>query len=262
MTICIQSATNPRVKHWASLLEKKHREREGKFLIEGEHLVQEALKSGAAIETIAYAEARGLPKSIADIIGDKIEQVAVSDAVLTRCSDTVTPQGVFAVVHKQMTSPLEILNHHRALVMVVDGVQDPGNLGTIIRSADAVGASAVLLGKGTVDLYNAKTIRSTMGSIFHLPIGECDLKELLPLAKDRSVHIVATRLEESLSCYEVDFTRDTWFIVGNEGAGVSETALHNANSFVKIPMPGRAESLNVAMAATILLFEAMRQRIS
>src|SRR5690606_880690 len=108
--------------------------------------------------------------------GKRIDCVAVSEDIMERCTDTVTPQGVFAVVRKSAITIDDILTTHRSLVLVADGVQDPGNLGTMIRSADAAGASAVLLGKGTVDLYNAKTLRATMGAIFHLPIVYCELE--------------------------------------------------------------------------------------
>lgn len=261
----IHSPNNPRVKLWASLLDRKNRDREALYLIEGIHLVKEALISGVLVETVVYSEERGLPEELEPHVNALISQLriglfAVSEAVLAKCTDTVAPQPVFAVVRKAGISVERVLQQYHSLVVVVDGVQDPGNLGTIVRSADAVGASAVLLGKGTVDLYNPKTIRSTMGSLFHLPIAECDLSNLLPKARERGVKVVVTRLRESVSCYEADYTGDTWFVVGNEGSGVSDAALHHADIFVSIPMAGRAESLNVAMATTVLLFEAMRQR--
>lgn len=258
----IQSIHNPKVKQWAALAERKHRDREKKFIAEGVHLVKEALLSHAQIEAIVYAADRGLPDEIRPLVEQAGAPVfAVSEAVLAKCVDTVTPQAVFAVIHKSLLTADDILQHHRSLVIATDGVQDPGNLGTIIRSADAAGASAVLLGKGTVDLFNPKTLRSTMGSLFHLPIVSCDLAEVIPkAAKQQGVNVYASRLEEAVSCYDADFTDDTWFIVGNEGQGVSEPLLTLATHYVHIPMSGKAESLNVAMASTLLLFEAMRQR--
>ncbi len=147
------------------------------------------------------------------------------------------------------------------LVVAVDGVQDPGNLGTIIRSADAVGAQGIVLGKGTVDLYNPKTVRSTMGSMFHLPIAEADLTQLLPRAQAGGAQLVITDLSASRSCYDLDLTKPTWLVLGNEGSGVSPEVSALVNETVIIPMRGESESLNVAMAATVLLFEAMRQRL-
>lgn len=264
----IYSLQNPKVKRWASLLDRKYRDREAAYLIEGVHLVKEAILSGADIEAIVYSEIRGFPEELEHCLANAadagsrlhIDRIAVSEEILEKCTDTVTPQSVFAAIRKSAITAEQIVASHRSLVLVADGIQDPGNLGTMIRSADAAGASAVLLGKGTVDLYNAKTIRSTMGSIFHLPIAYCELEEVLPIAIESNVQVVAAALQNAVSCYEADFTGDTWFVMGNEGKGVSETLLAKTNITVKIPMPGHAESLNVAMASTVLLFEAMRQR--
>jgi TrmH family RNA methyltransferase len=258
----IRSPQNPKIKWWSSLLERKYREREGRFLVEGVHLVQEAFASGAPVETVAYAWERGVPSELAELAEAEPERfVAVSEDVLRKCFSTVTPQGVLAVLRKPRHDAEDILARRRSLVVAVDGVQDPGNLGTIIRSADAAGADAVLLGKNTVDLYNPKTIRSTMGSLFHLPVAECDLAEWLPRAKAAGVAVYAARMEEADDVYSLDLTKDTWFVIGNEGAGVSPDVQRAAGAFVRIPMRGRAESLNAAMAATVLLFEAMRQRL-
>jgi TrmH family RNA methyltransferase len=292
-TLNIVSVNNDRVKQWSRLLEKKGRDQQGKFLVEGTHLVIEAIRSGASIETIVYAEFRGVPQEIREAIsagdpaaGHTYDWVSVSEEVLAKCTDAQTPQGIFAVVNKR-SDTLDVLwgcssdggglnndaegeveganiikrTDHASLVVVVDGVQDPGNLGTIIRSADAVGATAVVLGRGTVDLYNPKTVRSTMGSLFHLPIIEADLEPLLQEAHKRGIQLVNTSLQAKQSCYEVDFSLHTWFVVGNEGRGVSDSVASIVNTHVIIPMAGGAESLNVAMAATVLLFEASRQRL-
>ncbi|ANE45101.1 rRNA methyltransferase [Paenibacillus swuensis] len=257
----ITSVANTRAKAWVQLLQKKGREQQGKFLIEGTHLVIEALKSGAEVETVVYSLERGIPEELAPWAGEGGEWIAASDAVIARCTDAQTPQPVFAIVQKRQLSPQCLLDEQEAaLVIVVDGVQDPGNLGTIIRSADAVGATGVLLGKGTVDVYNPKTIRSTMGSLFHLPVVEGALSEWLPRAADTGVNVVGTSLQAEHPLYAQDFKASTWIIVGNEAAGVSPEAEAFVTDRVIIPMRGEAESLNVAMAATVLLYEAMRQR--
>lgn len=257
----IRSVNNPKVKLWSSLLERKYRQREGLFLLEGDHLVEEALKSGAEVAHIAYPEEEGLPPNIRPLVaGREYLCIPVSGDVFAKCVSTVTPPAVFAVVHKLRHTAEDIVTRHRSLVVAVDGVQDPGNLGTIIRSADAAGASAVLLGKGTVDLYNPKTLRATMGSLFHLPIAEGDLAEWLPRAREAGAAVYAARLEDAASCYDLDWTEDSWLVIGNEGAGVSPDIQQAAGAGVHIPMAGRSESLNAAMAATVLLFEAMRQR--
>jgi TrmH family RNA methyltransferase len=256
----ITSLHNPKIKQWSQLLTKRGRESQGKFILEGIHLVQEALKAQLELEVILYSLEKGYPAELVERYELPCEVIGVSEAVLAKCSDTQTPQGVMAVAVKPEWNTQQMLEQPRALVVVVDGVQDPGNLGTIIRSADAVGATGVVLGRGTVDLYNPKTIRSTMGSLFHLPILECDLNEILPLVEQHQIQLVSTSLQAEQSCYELDMTRTTWIIVGNEGSGVNAELQQFVSKQIIIPMRGQAESLNVAMATTVLLFEAARQR--
>lgn len=258
----IVSVHNPRVKQWAQLLDKKGRDKHGLYLVEGIHLVQEALKWKAGVETLLYSEERGIPAELETHVASaaELEVVPVSEQVLVKCSDAQTPQPVIAIVRKTAHSAERLLEISDSLVVVTDGVQDPGNLGTIIRSADAVGASGVVLGKGTVDLYNPKTVRSTMGSLFHVAVVEAELLPLFAEAKSRGVRLVNTSLQAKQTCYEADFTGPIWFVLGNEGKGVSPEVAEQIDEHVIIPMKGQAESLNVAMAATVLLFEAMRQR--
>lgn len=261
MTAQLTSVANPKVKMWSELLTKRGRDKQGKFLLEGVRLVHEALRAAYPIETMLYDADKGLAPELADAAAAaSVPTVSVSAAVLAKCSDTETPQGVIAVAGKLQPPIADVLHDPRGLVVVVDGVQDPGNLGTIIRSADAVAASAVLLGAGTVDLYNPKTIRATMGSLFHLTIVHGDLAPWLTAAAERGAQVVGTSLAAHDSCYELDLTRPSWLVFGSEGAGVSPAVEALVTRRVVIPMPGRAESLNVAMAATVLLFEAARQR--
>ncbi|WP_341279194.1 RNA methyltransferase [Paenibacillus sp. FSL H8-0537] len=275
----LTSIQNDRVKQWASLLGKKYRDRLGKFIIEGVHLVKEAFAAGAEVEAVLYDAERGLPEELRELAeqtgrgsryggnaaSDKAEASAVVEwiqatrPVMAKCSGTDTPPPVFAVVRK-LEAADDALFSEGGLVVVLDGVRDPGNVGTIIRSADAVGANGVVLGRGCADLYNPKTVRSTMGSLFHLPIIEADLTELLPAAQDRGFALVGTSLEASHTCYSYDWTMPTWLLLGNESEGLSASSLEAADETVIIPMQGRTESLNVAMAATVLLHEAMRQR--
>ena len=256
----IHSVHNNRVKQWAQLLEKKGRDQQGKFLLEGIHLIMEAIGARTEIDCIVYSIERGIPPELHQISELSVEWIGVTEAILSKCTDTITPQSVFAIVNKLNWNAHSILHQHHSLVVVIDGVQDPGNLGTIIRSADATKASAVLIGRGSVDLYNPKTIRSTMGSLFHLPVAECSLEEILPLADSKSIQLVNTRLHAEQHCYQLDLRKDTWFIVGNEGQGVSRQTAKFIDKQIKIPIHGKAESLNVAMATTVLLYEALRQR--
>lgn len=258
----IVSPQNARVKEWAALLEKKHRDRQHKYIVEGIHLVQEALKAKVDLECVCYSLDRGIPGELADTASDGIgiEWIGVSEAVIAKCSDTKTPQPVFAIVRKEPAQLDSLLNKENSLVVVLDGVQDPGNVGTIIRSADAVGVDAVLLGAGCADIYSPKSIRSTMGSLFHLPIVEGDLNELLPEAKNRGIRLAGTSLQASSNCYDYDFTGPVWLLLGSEANGLSAEVSALLDDALIIPMKGQAESLNVAMAASVLLYEALRQR--
>lgn len=257
----ITSVQNAKVKQWAALLDKKHRDRSGTYLIEGVHLILEAAASGAELECIVFDEERGIPAELRAGAGALVscEWIAAAPPILAKCTGTSTPPPIFAVVAKRSDSP-EPLYDSQALVVVLDGVSDPGNVGTIIRSADAVGASAVVLGAGCADLYNPKTVRSTMGSLFHLPVLHADLRELLPEGKRRGMRLFGTSLQAEHSCYGCDWTGPTWLIMGNESKGLSPEAEQLVDETVRIPMRGKAESLNVAMATTVLLYEALRQR--
>lgn len=260
----IVSTQNARVKEWASLQEKKHRDKSGKYIIEGIHLVEEALRAEEEVEVLAYDIERGMPAELKDRLQavQGMEVIGVSAVVISKCSGTRTPQPVFAVLRKRGNGVEALLERPDSLVVVLDGVQDPGNVGTIIRSADAAGADGVVLGHGCADLYNPKTIRSTMGSMFHLPVVEADLAELLPRARQTGAHLVSTSLQATDSCYSYDFRGGQWLLIGSEGGGISPEAAALVDRSVIIPMRGSAESLNAAMAATILLFEAMRQRMT
>ncbi|CAM4485839.1 TrmH family RNA methyltransferase [Paenibacillus endophyticus] len=262
----LSSVQNDKVKQWASLLDKKNRDRSGQFLIEGVHLVLEALHGQAKVLTIVYDTERGIPAELAveretndspATLG--LEWVQASRQVMSKCTGTDTPPPVFAIVSK-LSADQSALFRKSGLVVVLDGVRDPGNAGTIIRSADAVGADAVIFGKGCVDLYNLKTVRSTMGSIFHLPIIEADLKELIPQAKAKGMKLVGTSLQAKHTCYGYDWTQGTWLLMGSESEGLSPAVRELMDEAVIIPMTGQAESLNVAMAATVLLYESLRQR--
>jgi TrmH family RNA methyltransferase len=263
----ISSAANPRVKEWAKLLERKYRDREGKFLLEGVHLVKEALEAGWPLEVVAFDEGTGVMEQFEEYIessstaNEAPAWIPVSPEIIGKCSETGTPQPIFAVALKRPPVVDQLFGTGMSLVAVLDGVQDPGNVGTIVRSAAASGATAVVVGKGTADLYNPKTIRATMGALFHVPVLEADLVELLPEATSQGIAVVGTSLQAAKSCYGYDFRRSVWLVFGNEGSGVSERVASYVEDNVIIPMTGRAESLNVAMAATVLLFEAQRQRM-
>jgi len=258
----ITSVNNERVKLWSSLLEKKHRDRHKKFIIEGIHLLKEAIKGKYEIEAICYDTARGIPAEIKELISELPEATKwyeATDVIIKKCTDTDTPPPIFGVVKKFSVEHADVISKD-SLIVALDGVRDPGNVGTIIRSCDAVGASAVILGKGCVDVYNPKTVRSTMGSLFHIPIIELDLLELLPLLKEKGVHVIGTSLQATEHCFNFNWREPACIVMGSEGEGLSAPVEAEVNKTVIIPMQGKSESLNVAMATTIMLYEALRQR--
>ena len=262
----IGSTQNKWVKYIKSLQQRKYREKEKAFLLEGIRLLEEAVESSWPLKLGAYSpklleNPRG--KRILQILKSKtIPLVCLTDEILDKVGDTQSPQGILAVACEKETDWEAIwASSLEPVLVIVDGIQDPGNLGTIIRTADAHGAQGVLLTKGTVDLYNSKTIRSTMGSIFHLPILRINnLTECLQQLNEQKVKIVVGDLAAKEYCFQHDYTGAIAICVGNEGAGPSWELKEKAHTMVKIPILGQAESLNVAVATGILLYEINRQR--
>lgn len=259
----ITSRQNDMVKHVRSLQEKKNRDREGLFLIEGAKAIKEALASGCLpwrLFMTEKAEAQEGTGSILPLL-DKCPVIRVNDQVMAHMSETRAPQGIIAVL--KMPDPVldEIIVDDASLILIVDGIQDPGNFGTIIRTADAFGAKAVISTPGTADLYNGKTLRSTMGSLFHLPVvREADPGDLSDFLQKNKIHTLAAHLDSAaLQLTDLELPRPLAIVLGNEGAGVSEQMLEMCQGKVKIPMVGQAESLNVATSAAVILYEAFRQ---
>ena len=243
----IESVQNQRVKHWKKLLTKKERESSQQFMVEGFHLVEEALMAGV-VEDIILGD--GIePPTFRNTT--RINFYRVTKEVVKEISETETTQGIFAICKMQeQTVDLKLMQS----TLLLDGIQDPGNLGTIVRTADAAGIRAIVLGAGTADLYNPKTIRATQGSLFHLPIVKANLVQLLPELKKAGVTVLGTSLQNSKIFTEVEKPTKVALIVGNEGQGVSKELLSMTDQNVFIPIYGKAESLNVGIAAGILMY--------
>lgn len=263
----ITSVQNPLVKRLCHLHERKGREASGTFLVEGVHLVEEALRSGAEIMTLLYEEEKGIDPVCYRALqnrDDEIEVIPVSVAVMEKLSETKTPQGIVAEVKKQQhdwSSLLEEMRDRPVLVLLLDGISDPGNLGTILRTAEAAGADAVVLGNGSVDLYNGKVVRATMGALFRLPVFTCPLTEAADQLKALGGTLLVTSLGEGTERYDrVAYRGKVGIVIGNEARGVSAELLQAATQLVHIPLYGAAESLNAAVATGIMLYEAQRQR--
>ena len=185
----------------------------------------------------------------------------VSDSVFQHMSDTKTPQGILCIVKQNTYNIEELLKIENPHFMVLDNLQDPGNLGTIVRTAEGAGVNAVFLSKESVDIYNPKTIRSTMGSIYRVPVVYVeDLISLLEVFKEKGIKSYAAHLEGKNSYDKEDYEGGTAILIGNEGNGLRDEVSNAADIWVQIPMQGQVESLNAAIAASILMFEVARQR--
>ncbi|GAB2026556.1 TrmH family RNA methyltransferase [Lactovum odontotermitis] len=235
----ITSRDNVRVKETRKLLQKKYRDRTGSYLIEGFHLLEEAVKSGAEIRRVFVEEGRQ----------NRVRGLAhwniVTADVLKSLSDTEKPQGVVAEVVKADTASVNL----NKKILILENVQDPGNVGTLIRTADAAGFDGVICVGESADIYSPKVLRSAQGSTFHIPV---------TIETDKIYDNVENLLVSTLSENSVDYRtvklNHFALVLGNEGAGVSEHAVESAGQLIHIPMPGQAESLNVAVAGGILMF--------
>jgi TrmH family RNA methyltransferase len=249
------------VKDTKKLKEKRFRVERGQFLVEGFRFVEEALKSRFKVSCIFLSE-EAIDKWHNFRMEEKLQSGSklyiVKEAVFKLLSSTETPQGVIAVVNQSNVS----IDVEDGFYVLIDKLQDPGNVGTIIRSAHASGASGVIVTKGTVDIYNEKTLRSTMGSIFNIPIIEDNDLKVIDLLKSKGFKLIVSSLDNSNNFYEVDLTGNVIIAVGNEGSGISQEIYRLGDVRVKIPMPGNAESLNAAAAASIMMFEAVRQKLT
>ncbi|MBI6874613.1 TrmH family RNA methyltransferase [Clostridium aciditolerans] len=256
----IQSKDNPLIKDIKKLKDKKYRIESSRFLIEGFRFVGEALQSDFIVSSVFVSENaldRWQSFSMQDKVQKNTKVYSVTDQILKVISSTDTPQGIVAVVNNKS---IEVENK-QGFYTLVDKVQDPGNMGTIIRTAHAAGALGVIITKGTVDIYNEKTLRSTMGSIFHIPIIHDINLESVKSLKSNGFRLVVSSLDTDKNFYDIDLNDKVIIAVGNEGSGISGELMDIADVKIKIPMPGGAESLNVSVAASIMMFEAVRQKL-
>ncbi|HHV60836.1 MAG TPA: RNA methyltransferase [Clostridiaceae bacterium] len=258
----ISSPQNSLIKELRQLKQKKYRDRAGLFVIEGEKLVEEARKeSNGLIKEIIVSESynRENDTEISQW-NDKYSISLIPDRLFNEIADTESPQGIIAMVEKRATKPEDMLHAGSNTILILDALQDPGNLGTIIRTADAGGVSGIILGPGCVDLYNPKVLRSTMGSVFHVPVCNSDnITMTIDYLKQKGFTIYASHLKGTHNLFEIDFPSNTAIIIGNEANGIGQEAEAKADILLKIPMPGKAESLNASVAAALMIFEVARK---
>jgi len=255
----ITSTANQQVKQLIQLNKKgKLRDALDLFIVEGPKMFGEAPKD--RMEKVYFSESyfekqqKGKP-----LEGVPFE--VVQDSVFKSISDTQTPQGVLCLVKQYHYTLEELLKTERPLFLILENLQDPGNLGTIMRTAEGAGVTGVILSKGSVDIYNPKTIRSTMGSIYCVPFLYAeDLKQVLSLLRERGICSYAAHLDGTHTYDKEDYQKGTAFLIGNESSGLSSGLAAEADTYIRIPMEGQLESLNAAVAASILMYEAYRQR--
>lgn len=266
----ISSLSNPRIKHLVELQSKSRaRNKEGLFVTEGIKMFLEAknnLIKEVYVDETTYtkmeecskdAPSTNLGEAYKKLMSLKASGVfveTVTNDVFKKASDTQTPQGILVLVKMLNYSFKDILGGN---ILVLEDIQDPGNLGTMVRTAEGAGVSGLLMSKGTVDIYNPKTIRSTMGSLFRVPFYYAeDLLQAIDELKKSKVTVYAAHLKGTKYYDEIDYPGDSAFLIGNEGNGLSDETAAKADMYVKIPMEGRLESLNASIAAALLMYRA------
>lgn len=262
----ITSSRNPLIKEIKSLYRKKERWNSKTFIIEGIKIIEEAIENNYPLKNIIVSDqlldnAEG--QQIFKRIKDDENLVKVSESIFKEISDTENPQGILGVARFGLRDIDEIENYDNPFLLLLDQVQDPGNMGTIIRTGDGFNIDGIIITEGCVDPYNPKVVRSTMGSIFRVPLYKVPNGiNALHSIKERGIRGYSTSLEGSIPIYNVDFKEGFVLIIGNESKGVDKRLSTGADTLIKIPMPGKAESLNAAVASSIIMYEAMKQRIN
>ncbi|MDP2277497.1 MAG: RNA methyltransferase, partial [Nitrospirota bacterium] len=260
----ITSASNPKIKEALDIKNKRSKYKHAAFIVEGPHLIEMALASGHQIKevffTSAFSAKKDGQKILREIRKKTDELFEVTEQIMNKLADTETPQGIIATASYAEKNLEEIRFKSVPLIVAVDGVQEPGNLGAIIRTSDAAGADAVIILKGTCDVFMQKTIRATAGSIFNIPIIYAGTDNLFQWLKANGIMLIATALDSDKSIFDAGLKNPIAFVFGNEAHGVSSEIKRKADLILKIPIYGKAESLNVSASAAVCLYEAIRQR--
>ena len=257
----VESLQNARVKELRRGFAEAAPNDKGEVAIEGMHMVEEAIRAGLRLGTVFFSEsARARAHKLIPQLSSHTETLLLPDEVFSSAVPSETPQGVAALVKVKIFKLDEAFNPASALVIISAGVQDPGNLGTIARSAEAFGATGILLGERTVSHWNWKAVRASAGSIFRVPAVKVELARALQEAKTRGVRVLATSSHKGTPISQLDLRGPVALIVGSEGAGVPREILAQADEIVVIPQSSRVESLNAGIAASVILYEAARQR--
>lgn len=254
----ITSKDNEVIKNIRKLKEKKYRDEADSFIIEGIKLIEEAMEENIEIKKIIVCNefnenfSQDLLYKIA-----KYDVIYVPKNIFKILTDVTNPQGILAVVSKNKKSSIDYTQN---FYLILDNIQDPGNMGTILRTADSINLNQIIVAKGCADCYNPKVVRSTMGAIFRVNVFECDLSKIIKDLKKHKIKILATDLNTENDIYNTSYER-TAVVIGNEANGVSEEVLKLSDGRIKIPMQGKTESLNAGVATGIILYEVIRKRL-
>lgn len=259
----ITSVANAKVKQVVQWQTKaKERRKSGIFLAEGIKMFQEAPEDNIVEVYVSEVQVPTLQQTVQ--VWSKLQQLGyetVSEEVFAKMSDTQTPQGILTVLRQPEYQLEQLLDAENPLLLVLENLQDPGNLGTIVRTGEGAGITGVIMSKQTVDIFNPKVIRATMGSIYRVPFVYVeDLQETLARMHDKGIHTYAAHLQGEAYYDSFSFKEPTAFLIGNEGNGLSREVADRAEQYLKIPMEGQVESLNAAIATALLMYEAHRQR--
>jgi len=258
----ITSKENEQVKQIKKLKDKKYRDENKKYLIEGIRLIEEAIQENSDIDTIIICE-ECIKKEILDskLLYEiaKYNCLYVTKSIFDTITDVKNPQGVMAIINQKEKQTT--IDYKEEVIVILDNIQDPGNMGTILRTADSVGLKQIIISKNSVDVYNTKVIRSTMGAIFRINIIESDdLIKTVKEIKNNKFNVAITDLNTNESIYDIKYNKSA-IIIGNEANGVSKELAQIADNKIKIPMLGKTESLNASVATSIILYEYVRQKL-
>lgn len=256
----ITSEKNQLIKDVIKLKQKKEREKTGKFYVEGQRIIDEI---PSTIKIDKYIFSKTFYENIDTKKYSSHQNIIIEDSLFKKISDTINPQGIMAICEIPKININNIKIKENSFFVILDRISDPGNMGTIIRTAEALGADAIFLSKGCVDLYNDKVLRATMGSIFHLPIIENnDLDYLIDFFKIKKINIISTYLEGGKPPYEINMKKSIAILIGNEANGVLEKYKQKSDYLVKIPMVGKVESMNASISSAIVFYEVLSQRLN
>lgn len=259
----ITSKDNEVIKHLKKLSDKKYRDQNNEYIIEGVKLLEEAVTENAKIKTVVICDECTKNNAISKNLMYEIAKyncVYVAENVFKTITQVMNPQGIIAVIEKDTSE--EEIDYTQSVIIALDNIQDPGNLGTILRTVDSCGLKQILVSKGTADVYNPKVVRSTMGAIFRVKVIECeDLKQTFKNAKKHHFKIVVSSLQTDKNIYDIDYNKKI-IVIGNEANGVGKEIQDMADEKVVIPMLGKTESLNASVATAVILYEYVRRKIT